>query len=122
MSLWHHLCAQALQPSAVSDEPLIHTGRGVPNAGNTDYVEAAADSCGDVAAHGFCRRGTTAIFDVRITDTDAPSHRGQVRKGTRKRKRQSTWQLAWPGADPTFLSFSKWMVCGVWRQQQQAST
>ena len=73
---WHHLCAQALQPSAVSDEPLIHTGRAVPNAGNTG-VEAAADSRGDVAAHGFWRRGTTAIFDVRITDTDAPTYRGQ---------------------------------------------
>jgi hypothetical protein len=73
---WHHLCAQALQPSAVSDEPLIHAGRGVPNAGETG-VEAAADSRGDVAAHGFWRRGTTAIFDVRITDTDAPTYRGQ---------------------------------------------
>jgi hypothetical protein len=63
---WHHLCAQALQPSAVSDEPLIHTGRGVPKDGSTG-VEAAADSRGDVAAHGFWRRGTTAVFDVRIT-------------------------------------------------------
>jgi hypothetical protein len=73
---WHHLCAQALTPSAVSDEPLIHTGRGIPNA-NEQGVEAAADSRGDVAAHGFWRRGTTAIFDVRITDTDAPSNRAQ---------------------------------------------
>jgi hypothetical protein len=75
---WHHLCVQALQPSAVSDKPLIHTGRGVPNAGNAG-VEAAADSRGDVAAHGFWRRGTTAAFDdVRITDTDSPSsHRCQ---------------------------------------------
>ena len=30
---------------------------------------------GDVAAHGFWRRGTTTIFDVRITDTDARSYR-----------------------------------------------
>ena len=49
---WHHLCAQALQPSAVSGEPLIHTGRGVQNAGVTG-VEAAADTRGDVAVNGF---------------------------------------------------------------------
>jgi hypothetical protein len=73
---WHHLCAQALPPAAVTDEPLIHTGRGVPNAEQTG-VEAAADSRGDVAAHGFWRRGTTAVFDVRITDTDATTYRSQ---------------------------------------------
>jgi hypothetical protein len=32
---------------------------------------------GDVAVRGFWCRGTTAIFDVRITDTDAPTYRGQ---------------------------------------------
>ncbi len=92
---WHHLCAQALQPSAVSDEPLIHTGRGVPNAGNTG-VEAAADSRGDVAAHGFWRRGTTAVFDVRITDTDAPTYRGQepIKVLKRHEKEKKTKYLA----------------------------
>jgi hypothetical protein len=29
---WHHLCAQVISPSAVSDEPLIYSGRG-SNAG-----------------------------------------------------------------------------------------
>ena len=92
---WHHLCAQALQPSAVSDEPLIHTGRGVPNAGNTG-VEAAADSRGDVAAHGFWRRGTTAVFDVRITDTDAPTYCGQepIKVLKRHEKEKKTKYLA----------------------------
>ena len=42
------------------------------NAGETG-VEAAADSYGDIAAHGFWRLGTMAIFDVRITETDVPS-------------------------------------------------
>jgi hypothetical protein len=106
---WHHLCAQALQPSAVSDEPLIHTGRGVPNAGNTG-VEATAHSRGDIAAHGFWRRGTTAIFNVRITDTDAPTYHGQeplkVLKRHEKEKRRSTWPLVSPGADFTPLVFS----------------
>jgi hypothetical protein len=66
-----------LQPSAVSEEPLIHKGRGVPNAGNAGAEAAADGRDGDVAAHGFWRRGTTAVFDVRITDTDVPLHRGQ---------------------------------------------
>ena len=30
---------------------------------------------GDVSAHGFWSRGTTAIFDIRVTDTDAASNR-----------------------------------------------
>ena len=52
---WYHLCVQALQPSAVSDEPLRYTGRGVQTAGATG-VEAAADTRADVAFHGFWRR------------------------------------------------------------------
>jgi hypothetical protein len=73
---WHRLCAQALTPAAVSDEPLIHTGRdstvGAGATGTTPQPELR----GDVAVHGFWRRGATAIFDIRVTDTDAPSYRG----------------------------------------------
>ena len=92
---WHHLCAQALQPSAVSDEPLINTGRGVQAAGATG-VEAAADTRGDVAVHGFWRRGTTAIFDVRITDTDAPTYRSHdpIKVLRRHEKEKKTKYLA----------------------------
>ena len=28
-----------------------------------------------MAVHGFWRRGTSTIFDIRVTDTDAPSNR-----------------------------------------------
>jgi hypothetical protein len=73
---WHNLCASALTPSAVSDKPLILTGR-VGNGHQEPGTEPPPDLRGDVAAHGFWRRGTTAIFDVRVTDMDAPSNHGQ---------------------------------------------
>ena len=74
---WHHLCAQALTPSAVSDEPLIHRGRDGNGRNNAAGAEEPPELRGDVAVHGFWRRGTTAIFDIRVTDTDAPSNRNQ---------------------------------------------
>jgi hypothetical protein len=74
---WHHLCAQALPPSAVSDEPLIYSARGGNAGAAAPGVEPPPELRGDVGVHGFWRRGATAIFDVRVTDTDAPYHRGQ---------------------------------------------
>ena len=67
---WHQLCAHALGNSAVSDEPTIPT---CPTAGIPEYAQA--NLRGDVGVYGFWRRGTQAIFDIRITDMDAPSHR-----------------------------------------------
>jgi hypothetical protein len=77
---WHHLCAKALTPSAVSDEPLIHTGRDGNDREHAPGAEAPPELRGDVAAHGFWRRGATAIFDIRITDTDAQSNRSKPPK------------------------------------------
>jgi hypothetical protein len=77
---WSSLCAQGLSPSAVSDEPLIHNGQGRPAGGSNQRTEVAPELRGDVAAHGFWRRGTTAVFDIRVTDTDAPSNRGSAPK------------------------------------------
>ena len=74
---WHHLCAQALSPAAVSDEPLIHSGRGGNAGAAPPGAEPPPELRGDIGVHGFWRRGATAIFDVRVTDTDAPYHRGQ---------------------------------------------
>jgi hypothetical protein len=72
---WHSLCASTLTPSAVSDEPLILTGQ--DNTGTHGHGTAPPpDLRGDVAVHGFWKRGTTTIFDIRITDTDAWSNRG----------------------------------------------
>ena len=50
---WHRLCAQALMPSQVSDEPLIHSGWDFQAGNNGQGKEDVLDSCGDVTVHGF---------------------------------------------------------------------
>jgi hypothetical protein len=74
---WHHLCAQALSPAAVYDEPLIHSGRDGNAGAAARGAEPPPELRGDVGVHGFWRRRATAIFDIWVTDTDAPYHRGQ---------------------------------------------
>ena len=72
---WHDLCAKALTPSAVSDEPFIYEGRhhrqGTGNG--AQRPELPPDDRGDIGVRGFWKRASTAIFDVRAVDTDAPS-------------------------------------------------
>jgi hypothetical protein len=74
VSTWGQLCSQALTPSTVSDEPLIQPSRDVPVAG-TNCTVPSPELRGDLAVHGFWTKGQTAIFDVRITDTDQPTNR-----------------------------------------------
>ena len=73
---WHELCAQALTPSAVSDEPLIHNGQDSRNRDRAQRTIPEPELRGDVAAHGFWTRGSTAIFDIRVTDLENQSQRG----------------------------------------------
>ena len=40
-------------------------------------MEAMPETRGNVAIHGFWHCGATVIFNIRVTDTNAPSHQGQ---------------------------------------------
>jgi len=71
---WHHLCAQGLSPAAVTDEPLIHMSWDVREAGAAG-TRPQPELRSNVATHGFWKRGTMAIFDICITDTDMASYR-----------------------------------------------
>jgi hypothetical protein len=64
------MCARALKPSAVFDEPYIHTGQdSLKKKGNTD-APIDKDFRGDIGVHGFWKTGQSTIFDIRVTDTD----------------------------------------------------
>jgi hypothetical protein len=123
---WHHLCAQALSPSAVSDEPLIHSSRGGNGRAAAQGAEAPPDICGDVAIHGFWQHGATAIFDVHLTDTDAPYHRGQaphkiLAKHEQDKKKISTSMPVWLNPVPVLRSSLWWTACKAVRQAQLQS-
>ena len=60
----------ALAPAAVADKPVIFYVSPEDRACNKQPVQL----CGDILAHSFWSRGVEAIFDVRITDTDAASN------------------------------------------------
>ena len=74
VTTWGQLCGQAHIPSTVSDKPLIHPSRDIPITG-TNRTIPSPELRGDLAVYGFWSSGQTAIFDVRITDTDQPSNR-----------------------------------------------
>ena len=101
---WGSLGARALVPSTITYEPKINsrtvqgerTGAGARQEGGeadgvTDtigrtvnisarlirqpgQVEVPAESRAHVSAHGFWKRGTTAMFDIRIVNLDAGSY------------------------------------------------
>jgi hypothetical protein len=50
---WHHLCAQVLSPAAVSDEPLIYSGRGGNAGAAPPGAEPPPKLQGDIDVHGF---------------------------------------------------------------------
>ena len=114
MAEWHQLCATAFSPTAVTDEPLIHTGQLPQEEGGAGgQSQLPPDIRGDVAVRGFWKRSSTAIFDVRVVDTDAPSYRGQdptkILANHEKRKKTNTSSHAWLVVVSSPLSCSRWM-------------
>jgi hypothetical protein len=80
------LASNAIIPSAVHDEPLIHNSR--TTVGMTASEELSpqvnrnlhknkGEDRRDVLIHGFWARGTDCIIDVRITHTDTKSNRSK---------------------------------------------
>ena len=72
---WGEMCARALKPSAVSDEPYIHTGRDSQRTQGDEDTVIDKNLRGDIGVHGFWKTGQSTIFDVRITDTDCAAWR-----------------------------------------------
>ena len=92
---WADLCKRALPASSVGTKPYIFYGNGVraeqrgpttpatdppsEESGEEETVEAIGDEArGDVSARGFHTQRQVTIFDIRVTDTDAPSYRNRT--------------------------------------------
>ena len=79
--MWARLCRQALTDKSVTEEPFIHNFQtlraAAAKAKAANQPPPRTEERGDVSAHGFWAQGTSAIFDIRITNTECPSRRGQ---------------------------------------------
>ncbi len=77
------LAAKAIIPSAIRNEPLIHSScpavkmtesAQAPPAVTRNLYKNREELRGDLCIRGFWTRGTDCIIDVRVTDTDAKSY------------------------------------------------
>jgi hypothetical protein len=76
-----HLCLMALTLARISSEPEIFYGRGLNAAQRNANEVLGNEARGDVGAHGFWKKGRTAIFDIQVCDSDTKSY------GNRKLKK-----------------------------------
>ena len=76
-----NLARQATRPTAVSSEPFIFSGRAASQGASGGGTRAdgtpvgVSDERADILVQSYWKRGYDCLFDVRITDTDAPSYR-----------------------------------------------
>jgi hypothetical protein len=82
---WHNLLAIATTPSECTREPRIYMRerrpRQVPNQETPNppalppQTPNTTEERGDISCYSFWAKNRDTIFDVRITDSDAPTHR-----------------------------------------------
>ena len=89
--VWEELLGEALQPSAVRDEPPIHIGRPAPDATAPPPDTPDPANRGDIAAHGFWQTGIETVFDVSLIDTDSPSYLSQAPTKLVENREQQKW-------------------------------
>jgi hypothetical protein len=113
---WHHLCAQALTPSAVSDEPLIHRGWDGNGRTNAEGAEEPPELRGatslSTGSEGGARQQSLTSESL-IPMRPATETRILTRSwhDTRRRRRISTSSPAWPGDAPSLPLYSRLTAC-----------
>ena len=83
---WRTLCGHALGRSNVFEKPTLKTCQDVCVAGAREGRVPDKDLQGDVAVHNFWKAGCCAVFDVCVTDTDAPLQQGMDPMSARHEK------------------------------------
>ncbi len=108
---WGQLCAMALSKAVVSNKPLIPDSQNQGNRDEEGHTTVPANNHGDIAARGFWKRDTTAIFDIYITDTDALSYQDQnpqkvlaTQERAKKKKHLNTCLAVWKEFTPLVFS------------------
>ncbi len=135
---WRHLCGCSLSFGRAEREPQIYSrvsrqqrldASSDAPGGEEDNPTAPTDQTpptgkrGDASAHGFWQRGRTAIFDVRITDTQSRSYQNKdYQKVLAQQKKEKKNQYLHPclemRKDFTPLVYS---VNGIaWREAKNA--
>jgi hypothetical protein len=109
------LASKALAPSAVRVESMIHSRRTAeetrakePKPPVQRLSRSSDKERGDILIRGFWARGTDVIVNVRVTDTDAKSHRSPdphkvLSTQESARRRRSTYSLVSNSASTSLL-------------------
>ena len=83
------LASQELRPTAVCDEPVIHTSR----ESDAELIRNNREEHGDLLIRGLFEKGIDAILDIRVVNPDSSSYRRidhtqVVNRAEREKKRK----------------------------------